>query len=177
MFLPIYVSPSPPPKKPSSFLFFQLKFCTHFSSRIHESHINVVFVFWISSTKILTIRKEYYLNQVKEFNAAYIHKILTFRTLIKHLCQIPSYQHLFISLTCTWLNIVMYFFPRNIQCCAHHVHVNTGDSYCDIYKENCKIKQQITEQNIKFLFKVCKYDRGDRRDSEVRGQEIKTEVT
>lgn len=43
--------------------------------------------------------------------------------------------------------------------------------------KNCNIKQWIKEQNTKFTFKVYKYDRGDRRDSEVRGQEFKIQET
>jgi hypothetical protein len=49
--------------------------------------------------------------------------------------------------------------------------------YCDIYEENCNIKQWITEQNIKFLFKVYKCDRGGGRDSEARGQEFRIQQT
>jgi ribosomal protein S6E (S10) len=33
------------------------------------------------------------------------------------------------------------------------------------------------EQNLTFLFKVYKNENGERRDSEVRGQEIKIEGT
>ena len=71
----------------------------------------------------------------------------------------------------------MHFFAVTFNAPFIMQGVKTGASYCDICNENCNKKQWIEEQNTEFLFKAYKNDTGGRRDSELRGQEIKIEET